>query len=253
METFSILGTGWLGLALAKELKSDFKVKVSIRDILKEEEMIKEGLEPFFLDEENLENLDFLLDSNYVFINFPPSKSKDYIKFLENIYNHKYIKNCKKLIFISSSSIYVNKEGILNENSELSKTNSPLVFKAEMLIKEKTNVIFRCSGLMGANRIPGKYFAGKILKSKNDRVNYVYRDDIIKATKFVIENSISGIFNLCSQVHPTKKEIYLENAKKYGFKAAIFEDDSEKDSRLIDGSLIEKKGFEYDYPNPFFY
>ena len=66
MKTFSILGTGWLGLALAKKLKNDFLVKVSTRDRQKEKELIDEGYSPYLLNEEEFDNLDKLLDTDYL-------------------------------------------------------------------------------------------------------------------------------------------------------------------------------------------
>lgn len=41
MKTFTILGTGWLGLPLACELKETYKIKVSIKDNKKEEDFLK--------------------------------------------------------------------------------------------------------------------------------------------------------------------------------------------------------------------
>ena len=253
MKSISILGTGWLGFAFAKSLKEKYQVKVSIRTDEKKDLMINEGLIPYLLNEENLENLENLLDSDYVFINFPPSKSKDYLNFLNNIYSHKNISNIKKLIFISSTSIYPNEQAIFNEDFKIKNPISKAVFDAEELVKNKTDVIFRCSGLMGENRIAGKYFAGKVLDSEDVKVNYIHRDDVINASLFVIENDIKGVFNLCSKEHPTRKEVYLANAKKYNFEKPIFENKKEYKNRIIDGSKIQGLGFEYKYPNPLEY
>ncbi len=252
MKKISIIGTGWLGFALAKELKKDFEVIVSIRDIKKENQMISEGLKPYLLDEDNLENLDLLLDSDYIFINLPPRKSKDYISFLKKIYSKINFKKTKT-IFISSTSIYSQKEGVYDEDSSLDTSYSNLVYKAEELLKGKTKVVFRCSGLMGYNRIAGKYFAGKTLDCEESKVNYVHRDDVINATKFVLKNDINGIFNLCSDNHPTKKEIYTYNVKKYGFEEVYFKNKKDYPNRIIDGSKIKKLGFSYKYPNPLNY
>ena len=253
MKSFTILGTGWLGLSLAKDLNNEYKVKVSIRDEKKKNNLIKEGFFPSILNEENLDSLNDLLDTDYLFINFPPSKSKDYLLFLENIYSHEKIKNIKKIIFISSTSIYPNENNIFKEDYKIENSISKIVYEAEELIKEKTNVIFRCSGLMGENRIAGKYFANKNLDCKNQRVNYIHRDDIISAIKFVIEKNINGIFNLCSKEHPRKEEVYLLNAKKHNFEASIFINTKEYNNRIIDGSKIQSLGFEYKYPNPLEY
>ncbi len=250
MKTFSILGTGWLGFALAKKLKEDFLVKVSIQNGKKEKELVNEGLHPYLLNEENLNNLDNLLDTDYLFINFPPSKFKNYLNFLEKIYILISKSKIKKIFFISSSSIYPNESLVFKENIVITNPISKIVFDAEELIKEKTDMIFRCSGLMGYNRIAGKYFSGKVLDSANVKVNYVYRDDVIKATLFAIENDLKGTFNLSAPFHPTRKDVYLKNSKKYAFKEPIFQNEKKYKDRIIDGSKIEKLGFRYDYPNP---
>jgi nucleoside-diphosphate-sugar epimerase len=253
METFSILGAGWLGFTLAKSLKTNYNIKVSIRDLNKKNIMISEGLNPYFLDENNLNNFDALLSSDYIFINFPPSKFKDYLNFLKKLYSNKNLENAKKIFFISSTSIYPKEGGIYDENSKLYNPSSKIVFDAEKVVLEKSDVIFRCSGLMGYDRVAGRYFSGKILDSEDVKINYIHRDDVIEATKFAISNNISGIFNLCSKEHPTKKEIYMHNAKKYGFDKPIFENKKEYIHRIIDGSKIEDFGFRYKYPNPYEY
>ena len=106
---------------------------------------------------------------------------------------------------------------------------------------------------MGYNRIAGKRSSSKLVNDKDIKINYIHRDDVISATIFVIENSINGIFNLCSEMHPTKEEIYLHNAKKFNFEESIFKDEKGLKNRIIDGSKIESFGFEYKYPNPFTY
>ena len=250
MKTFSILGTGWLGLSLANHLKNKYKIKVSTRhkaDLQKYKDM---GFYPYLLDEISLENISELLDTNYLFINFPPSKFENYIGFLKQIYSHKKISKIKKIIFVSSTSIYANENITFDEKSTSLKIDS-LVYKAEELVKDKTDVIFRCSGLMGENRIAGKYFSSKHTNNAEKRVNYIHKKDVINATTFTLENNITGVFNLCASFHPTRKEIYLYNANKYAFKAPIFSDKNENIDRIIEGSKIEDLGFKYKYSNPF--
>ncbi|APW66101.1 MULTISPECIES: Rossmann-fold NAD(P)-binding domain-containing protein [Arcobacteraceae] len=253
MKTFTILGAGWLGLPLACELKKNYNVKVSIKDEKNRQKFQELGLDVFLLNEQNLSFLDKLLQTDYLFINFPPSKFEDYSSFLEKIYSHNKIKDIKKIIFVSSTSIYASEDGIYKEDSKLSNEKSPKVYESELLIKDKTDVIFRCSGLMGYNRVAGKRSSSKIVNDKDIKINYIHRDDVISATYFVINNNINGIFNLCSKEHPTKEEIYLHNAQKHGFKESIFKNEKGIKNRIIDGSKISSLGFEYKYPNPFEY
>ena len=251
MKAITILGTGWLGLELALDLKQKYKIKVSSRTAEKIKIYEDEGLASYILNEDNLDSLEQLLETNYLFINFPPSKFNDYVSFLSKIYNHKSIKNIQKIIFISSTSIYPNIQGLFDEEYEIKESSSKLVFEAENLIKEKSDVIFRVAGLVGGSRYFGKRSANKVVEYPKTPINFVHRNDVIEATKFVIENDINGIFNLCSKEHPTKEEIYSFNSKKYDFEKPIFLDNKEFLNRLIDGSKIEKLGFIYKYNNAF--
>lgn len=251
MKAITILGTGWLGLELALDLKQKYKIKVSSRTAEKIKIYEDEGLASYILNEDNLDSLEQLLETNYLFINFPPSKFDDYISFLSKIYNHKSIKNIEKIIFISSTSIYPNIQGLFDEEYEIKESSSKLVFEAENLVKEKSDVIFRVAGLVGGSRYFGKRSANKVVEYPKTPINFVHRNDVIEATKFVIENDINGIFNLCSKEHPTKEEIYSFNSKKYDFEKPIFLDNKEFLNRLIDGSKIEKLGFTYKYNNAF--
>lgn len=251
MKAITILGTGWLGLELALDLKQKYKIKVSSRTAEKIKIYEDEGLASYILNEDNLDSLEQLLETNYLFINFPPSKFDDYISFLSKIYNHKSIKNIQKIIFISSTSIYPNIQGLFDEEYEIKESSSKLVFEAENLVKEKSDVIFRVAGLVGGSRYFGKRSANKVVEYPKTPINFVHRNDVIEATKFVIENDINGIFNLCSKEHPTKEEIYSFNSKKYDFEKPIFLDNKEFLNRLIDGSKIEKLGFIYKYNNAF--
>ena len=251
MKAITILGTGWLGFELAISLKQKYKIKVSSRTAEKIKIYEDEGLASYILNEDNLDSLEQLLETNYLFINFPPSKFNDYVSFLSKIYNHKSIKNIQKIIFISSTSIYPNIQGLFDEEYEIKESSSKLVFEAENLIKEKSDVIFRVAGLVGGSRYFGKRSANKVVEYPKTPINFVHRNDVIEATKFVIENDINGIFNLCSKEHPTKEEIYSFNSKKYDFEKPIFLDNKEFLNRLIDGSKIEKLGFTYKYNNAF--
>lgn len=250
MQTFSILGCGWLGLELALNLKENYTIKVSIRKNEKEQELINKGLVPYLLNEKDYSFLDNLLDTDYLFVNFPPSKFENYILFLEKVYSHEKINSIKKIFFISSTSIYPDENIILTEELEIQNSNSKIVYDAENIANKISDITFRCSGLMGGNRIAGKYFAGKTLDSGNIKVNYVHRDDVIKATLFVIENDLGGIFNLCAPNHPSRKEVYLSNAIKYNFEKPILKNSKNYKNRIVDGSKIERLGFRYKYPNP---
>ena len=250
MKTFTILGTGWLGLELAKTLKNDFNIKVSSRTEEKISFYEDLGFETYILNEHNTKDLSKLLNCDYLFINYPPSKFEDYLKFLEKIYSNKMIQNIKSIIFVSSTSIYPKEDGVYTEESKIIVPSSQKVFDAENFVNSYTKVIFRCSGLIGGTRVAGRRLANKEVKDSNSKINYIHRDDIISATKFVIENDINGVFNLCAPLHPTKKEVYSKNSKKYGFETPIFLNTIKKD-RVVDGNKNHKTWFQISISKPF--
>ena len=251
MKTFTILGAGWLGLELAKVLKSTYKIKVTSRNEEKLKMYEEEGFSSYILNENNLNFLDELLETNYLFINFPPSKFDDYLGFLDKIYCHKKIKNIEKIIFISSTSIYPDIEGFFNEDFEINSSSSKIVYDAEKLIENRSDIIFRVSALVGANRISGRRFSAKLVEYPKTKINIVHRNDVISATKYAIDTNLNGIFNLCSKEHPTKEDLYGFNSKKYDFEKPIFSNNEEFLNRIIDGSKISKLGFVYKHNDPF--
>ena len=74
MKTFTILGAGWLGLELAKTIKLNYKIKLSSRNEEKLKIYEEEAFSSYILNENNLDFLDELFDTNYLFVNYPPSK-----------------------------------------------------------------------------------------------------------------------------------------------------------------------------------
>lgn len=251
MPRFTILGAGWLGLELALRLKETYTLKLSSSSPEKIQTLKGLGFKNIYhFNEKNLDNLEALLDTDFLFINYPPSKFEDYIGFLSNIYNSKLLKKIKKVIFISSTSIYPNINGVFNESFILKNPVSQNVYNAEKLVEKQSHLIFRASGLIGANRIAGKRSASKEVDTALKKVNHVHRDDVINAVIFSIKNDLEGIFNLCAKGHPTCEELYLSNAKKYDFEEPIFTNSKDYKNRIIDGSKIEEYGFKYKYPNP---
>ncbi|MBP7769792.1 MAG: hypothetical protein KA055_01570, partial [Aliarcobacter sp.] len=144
-----------------------------------------------------------------------------------------------------------NIEGFFNEDIKIENPSTKIVYDAEKLVESKSDVIFRVSALVGANRLPGRRFSGKVLEYPKTKINFVHRADVISATKYIIDNDLNGIFNLCSKEHPTKEDLYIFNAKKYNFEPPISCDNNESLNRLIDGSKISKQGFVYKYNSAF--
>lgn len=131
----------------------------------------------------------------------------------------KEINRDTQVIFLSSISFYDAK---------------PLVVEGEKLVQLlcKDVIILRLGGLMGYDRIAGKYSAGKVLDF-NVGTNYIHRDDVVGIIKKVIaKNMRNEIFDVVAPIQSTRKEIYLKNAKTFGFKETKFLH-SKKDGKAL--------------------
>ena len=65
---------------------------------------------------------------------------------------------------------------------------------------------------------------------------------------------LDKIYNLCSPSHPSKKEVYFNNAQKHGFKEPLFINTKVGVKRLIDGSLVScDLDYKYKYSSPLEY
>lgn len=262
MHTISILGCGWLGFELAQTLsqKDHYTIKASTSTLQKIALFKEESLIPFLININNLETADYILsdflECDVLIIAIPPKKENiHYLTFFKKLMRHHKIIFIKQIIFISSTSVYPNIEKNLTENEPITEENSSkrIIYQAEQLFKK--HLILRCAGLMGYDRVAGKYFSNKTVDSKNDRVNYVHRDDVIEIIRLLIKKGIrNNIYNLCSPHHPTKEEVYLENSKRHAFKKSLFRDTKTRKKRIINGSKITiELEYDYIYQNPLYF
>lgn len=250
MKTLSILGAGWLGLELAQTLKDSFRIKLSARDESAQKIHTDLGFESFVLTEGVYDDLDALLSCDYLFINYPPTKFDDFLRFITTILQHHAILDAEKIVFVSSSSVYPKASGVYDENSVILSPSNPLYYEAEQLAMDKAHLIFRCAGLMGAGRIAGRYFSDKVVADGKACVNHVHRADVIRAFLFAIDRNFDGVFNVCAPLHPTKEELYTHQSKLYHFTPPKFTEDLGRAQRIVDGIKLERLGFEYLYKNP---
>jgi nucleoside-diphosphate-sugar epimerase len=223
MTKISVLGCGWLGLPLAKELiASDYKVNGSSTKIEKEKNIIDNDISSFNIDIENLtNNIEDFLNVNVLIITIPPRLKNHKVK-LSQLVSKIENSTIKRVIYTSSISVYGNKSGIITEETPTNPTTetSIQVLETEQLLsnnKKFSTCILRLGGLIGENRHPAYHLSGKEIKYPNDLVNLVDIDDCIFAIKKLLKSDVSNeIFNLVNPNHPEKGIYYkkcCENLK----------------------------------------
>jgi nucleoside-diphosphate-sugar epimerase len=272
-KSISILGCGWLGLPLGKYFSDKgYAVKGSTTKEEKLPILIGNGIEAFCIQVNPQvvgENVDNFLNSETLLINIPPrishQKVDAHVEQISNLLTDVKQSSIKNIIYISSTSVYpeLNREVFEEEVITPEQSANPTMIKAEKLLIalwKETSVnltILRCSGLMGYDRIPAKYFSGlKGLTTGDIQVNYVHRDDVIKIIETIIKNSIwNETFNIVSPIHPTRKEIYAKNCEELGYKMPEFITPSEPQPFKIISpkKWLECSKYEFIYLNPLDY
>ena len=204
----SILGLGWFGSKLADQLLSDYEVKGSTRSHPKIKAFHEKGIKADILIPGEKYPVQ-LFHADTIVINIPP--------FIHQLDWFKSWPIDKKthVIFISSTSVYGELEGIVDEktNPQPDTENAKYLLEQEKWISSFENyTIVRFGGLIGPDRHPGKYLSGrKNIAGGNQAVNLIHLDDAIGFTRMVIEKKIQAeTFNLVHAEHPSRESYYSE-------------------------------------------
>ena len=115
---------------------------------------------PFILDIENLSNDDLsFFQSETLVINITSKSIDNYLVLISKIERS----GIKKLIFISSTSVYENNNKIISESDSCETSTKPL-FIIENLFRKSNQfetTIIRFGGLIGYSRNPATSFVGE--------------------------------------------------------------------------------------------
>ncbi len=265
-EKISILGCGWLGLALAKSLLlKGYEVKGSTTSESKLEVLKNAGILPFQIQLESHQIIgtieDFLKETDVLIIDIPPglrretstsnemtfvNKIRTLIPFIEK-------SGIKKVIFVSSTSVYGDSFPIV-EITEETKPNPDTESGKQLAIVEallqsnlnfKTTVI-RFGGLLGDDRHPIKFLAGRTnVENPDAPVNMIQREDCIgiieKALDFARDDNWewNQTFNAVAPQHPTRKAYYQNKALIFNLPLPTFAEDSESKGKMISSKKVE--------------
>ena len=259
----SIIGFGWLGEPLAKSLnEKGYQVKGSTTSEEKLNRLNNKGWETFQLkfDPHPLgKGFQKLFETDILFINIPPARRSQPDSFHpEQI---KYVKalaleyKIPKIIYTSATSVYPDNNGLAKESDIITKENNPALYNAEQILwKDKTYdlTVIRYGGLLGVDRIPGRYFSGKENVTGDTPVNYIHRDDAVSLAQWIIENGLwNETYNGVAPIHPMRKDVYKKNAGELGFPPpASYADRVEDSWKEVSPSKIMATGFRFQIPDP---
>jgi nucleoside-diphosphate-sugar epimerase len=264
----AVVGCGWLGLPLAVSLqRSGYDIAATCRSEQKARALTKLGFnaQKYELGEE-LTHICFeqLFKSNVLVLNIPVGRKnptpENFVKHMQTLLEHAASKQIQNLIFISTTSVYGDSNGVITEQSPTpAQTQSGQINLAiEVLVKRYfagRNTIIRPAGLVGKDRHPAHYIAGKTgLLNPDNRVNLVHQDDVICAIQTVIKEGIWGqTLHLSALGHPTRAEYYTWAAHKLNLSEPEFvRSEGTAAGKQIDATeSLRILGLSLKFPSPF--
>jgi len=264
-KTISIIGCGWLGLPLAEQLLgAGYTVKGSTTSAQKRAVLIQQSIDAYqlVLNPEPVGNLNALLEADTMVIDIPPKRGAngygfhpEQIRFLTDAVRSSSIQH---IIYVSSTSVYpeLSQTAVETDVTSESESAAPDLVRAEQLVQslmpEKLVTVLRFGGLMGHDRIPGKYVAGRIVDSGAVPVNYIHRNDATGILQAIIGQQPTGVFNVVAPEHPTREAIYRKSCQDFGYELPVFvEPDAPVSYKVVSpDKLIQRTKYNFQYPNP---
>ncbi|MFC3395847.1 SDR family oxidoreductase [Brenneria rubrifaciens] len=269
MKKVAIVGLGWLGMPLALALNGQgYQVVGSKTTIDGVEAARMSGIECYLLQLTpelacDADELNALLQVDVLIITLPASRTakggEGYAQAVRQLVNTARVFHVPRIMFTSSTSVYGGTVGTVKENSPLNpvtRAGNVLVLLEQWLqhLPDTDVDILRLAGLVGGERHPGRFLAGKTgLPDGAHGVNLVHQEDVISAMQLLLKRPHGGhLYNLCAPAHPARQDYYPAQARKLNLPPPQFAaGDNTVPERLVDGQRIcHELGFEYQYPDP---
>lgn len=269
MKKVAIVGLGWLGMPLGLAMTArGWQVTGSKTTADGVEAARMCGLESVLLTltpelECDPDDLEALLDVEALVITLPASRTaeggENYLLAVQQIVDSALAASVPRIIFTSSTSVYGSGNGEVTEDSLL----EPVTVAGKTLKELETWLhnlpgttvdILRLSGLVGPQRHPGRFLAGKTdVRDGSHGVNLVHLEDVIEAIILLLEKGEGGkTYNLSAPEHPARHDFYPAVARQLGLTPPTFREEAGGGKgKIVDGSRICKElGFRYRYADP---
>jgi nucleoside-diphosphate-sugar epimerase len=264
-KIISIIGCGWLGLTLAERLIAEnYLVRGSTTSTEKVLLLRKKGIDahPLQLTPDPVGDLTALLQADALIVDIPPKAGKmgddfhpQQVQYVAEAVRRSPVKH---IIYVSTTSVYPEVSRVVHEEDvTLPETSAaPALVRAEGFVQqleaERSVTILRCGGLMGYDRIPGKYVAGRTIDSGDVPVNYLHRDDAVGILRSLVEQPLRGVYNAVAPEHPTREAIYRQSCADFGYELPVFISPTKPVPYKVvsPDKLIQETGYTFQYPDP---
>lgn len=253
-STVAVLGCGWLGLPLAKHLLAQgHRVLGTTTSPEQLPLLTAQGIEAQLLqlgsdftaaDESRLTRL--LSQVTTLVLNVPPraAVAGGYPQLLRPVHRAVAAARVQAVLFVSTTGVYPDEPRLMRETDAVSTRDAASdVLRTEGHFVPRygqwKSTVVRLGGLMGPDRAPGRFLAGRQNLPQGDApTNLLHLTDAVGVLSTIIDQNIWGhTLNVCAQSHPLRRDFYPAAATYIGLEPPTFQAGGTS-SKLIDSSRL---------------
>jgi nucleoside-diphosphate-sugar epimerase len=271
IESVGVIGCGWLGKALAKTLIKNDTLVIGTRSSAENcLDLISQGInaEVLLLPTPQAElNQHNVFNCQTIVIAITPQFRKGRVDYPDKVKQlvaaAQDSGNVNQVILLSSSAIYNGLSGSVNEDSrvDLTADKVALLYKAEQAVLAFDNVslehrshVLRLSGLVGEDRHPGKFLAGKSTLTVNAKapVNLIHQQDAVGIIIALLNSNVkTSVINGVSETRATKQDYYQAAAKALSIPEPLFSNTNSLELvRIVNGDKArDLLSYQFVYPD----
>ena len=258
----AIIGCGYVGKAAAKHWKLAGHAVTAVTRFSKRTDELKKDFDRVFpLDtfslREALEGQECILlcvapDASSTYADAYLGTAKALIQNLSG--------SCQTLLYTSSTSVYGNHHGTLVDENTICNADSEnalILLETEKILLQAchsliTCCIFRLGEIIG----PGRSLSDRLKRINgsslpgigSNPVNLSPLADIVSTFDFALIHRLTGIYNLCSDVHCTRKELYKQVCLEERLTEIVW-DPSKKSihssSKIVSNAKLKAAGYTF--------
>ena len=260
------MGCGWLGLPLAERLiQEGYRVKGATTRWEKMARLEQAGIIPYLIQlgvEGITGTLLSFLESETLVLNIPPGRrnphvNTEYPASIQHLLDILIDTPVKNIVFVSSTSVLGAHTGWVDEDTPPAPQTSSgsAILEVEHRIQQLPLAwsIIRMGGLVGPQRHPGRFLAGKQNVPRGTApVNLIHLEDAVNILTLMLELEVRGeIMHAVADQHPSREELYVQAAQRLGLEPPVFLSDTEAKGKIVRNQKVKTLlGYSFVYPNP---
>jgi len=260
-EEIIIIGSGWLGTPLGLDLVAQGHTVTATTTTEEKLKNTTKELDIVLLntnDPEQAAQKVAQTGATTMIIAIPPRRgSNNYYESLMVLSALADLVNVKRVLFISSSSVWGENTGVVNEQTNPSPTSDSAIamvkFEQHLLSHPSFEAsVLRLTGLFNQQRHPGRFLAGRLdVANPEAPVNMIHQQDCIGLTSKILQQTQwRPVYIGCAPSHPTRRHFYQHGAKMLELVPPQFAAQGGADGKKIDASASAASlNYTFVYPD----